>query len=124
MPVSALLNRRILVVEDDYFWADELRHGLEKAGAVVHGPVASVEAALDILDPAIVVDGAILDLGLRGARAYDVAERLIARRTPFVFVTGYDAGAIPEAYAAVPRFEKPVTFDTILRALSALMPPA
>ena len=37
---------------------------------------------------------------------------------------GYDAGAIPEAYAAVPRFEKPVTFDTILRALSTLMQPA
>lgn len=124
MPVSALLNRRILVVEDDYFWADELRDGLQKAGAVVHGPVASVEAALETLDSDVAVDGAILDLGLRGARAYDVAERLLARRIPFLFVTGYDAGAIPDAYAAVPRFEKPVTFDTILRALSALMPPA
>ncbi|TFZ58218.1 response regulator [Methylorubrum sp. Q1] len=124
MPVSALLNRCVLIVEDDYFWADELRRGLEKAGAVVRGPVASIEAALDALGSDGAVDGAILDLGLRGERAYAVAERLIARRTPFLFVTGYDAGSIPDAYTAVPRFEKPVAFDTILRALSALMPPA
>ncbi|KQQ31745.1 response regulator receiver protein [Methylobacterium sp. Leaf123] len=124
MPVSALLNRRVLVVEDDYFWADELRQGLEKVGVVVRGPVASVEAALNILDSEGAVDGAILDLDLRGERAYVVADRLLAQRTPLVFVTGYDAGAILHRYASVPRFEKPVMFDTVLRALSAMMPPA
>jgi hypothetical protein len=73
------------------------------------------------------VDGAILDLGLRGARAYDVAERLIARRTPFVFVTGYDAGAhgrhgvptIQAGYAAA-KAEKP----GVRRAASARSTPS
>ncbi|MCJ2030234.1 response regulator [Methylobacterium sp. J-043] len=124
MPVRALLGRRVLIVEDDYFWADELRQGLQKAGAVVHGPVASVEAALQILDSEVALDGAILDLDLRGERAYVVADRLIARDASFVFVTGYDAGALPDSYAAILRFEKPVAFDTVLRALSAMMPPA
>ncbi|MCP1548753.1 MULTISPECIES: response regulator [Methylorubrum] len=124
MPVRALLGRRVLIVEDDYFWADELRQGLQKAGAVVHGPVASVEAALQILDSEAALDGAILDLDLRGERAYVVADRLIARGASFVFVTGYDAGALPDRYAAIPRFEKPVAFDTVLRALSGMMTPA
>lgn len=124
MSVSVLLNRRVLIVEDDYFWADELRQGLQKAGAIVHGPVPSVEAALNILDSEGAVDGAILDLDLRGERADAVAERLIAQSATFLFVTGCDAGAVPDAYAAVPRFEKPVSPDTVLRALGARMPPA
>jgi hypothetical protein len=38
---------------------------------------------------------------------------------PFVFITGYDAWLLPEPFAAVPRFEKPVDIATLVRAMTA-----
>lgn len=124
LPDVALSGRRLLIVEDDYFWAHELLRGSQRVGAMVLGPVGSIRAAVTMLDLNLAVDGAILDIDLRGQQAYAVADRLIERQVPFLFVTGYDAGAIPGSYAAVPRFEKPVTVETVLEAMSALLPAA
>lgn len=124
MPDVALSGRRLLIVEDDYFWAEELLRSLRSAGAIVLGPVGSIEAAITILEAEAAVDGAILDIDLRGQRAYAVADRLIERQVPFLFVTGYDLDGIPGGYAAVPQFEKPVTVEAVRDALSALLPPA
>ncbi|OXE37839.1 hypothetical protein CCS92_33810, partial [Methylobacterium radiotolerans] len=41
----ALAGRRVLLVEDDYFIAVDLKSGFEEGGAQVLGPVASVDAA-------------------------------------------------------------------------------
>lgn len=48
---SALADRRVLVVEDDYFLAVELARDLSAGGAEVVGPAASMDAArLDLVD--------------------------------------------------------------------------
>ncbi len=39
----ALAGRRVLLVEDDYFIAVDLKSGFEEGGAQVLGPVASVD---------------------------------------------------------------------------------
>ena len=39
---------------------------------------------------------------------YPVADALRARGIPFVFVTGYDAWVIPEAFSGVPVAQKPI----------------
>ncbi|GMA79582.1 hypothetical protein GCM10025880_59990 [Methylorubrum aminovorans] len=62
-----LLGRSVLIAEDDYFWADELRGGLRSAGAIVLGPFATVGAALTLVESPAIVDGAILNIDLRGA---------------------------------------------------------
>ncbi|MFQ6755700.1 response regulator [Cereibacter sphaeroides] len=103
---SLLQGRRLLVVEDEYFVAAALSAELTDLGAVVVGPAASVERALALADEAL--DGAILDINLAGPAVFPVAEALAARRVPFIFVTGYDATAIPQAFAHVTRLEKPV----------------
>ena len=46
MASSALRDRRILVVEDEYLIAMSLQDALENAGSVVVGPVPSVEKAI------------------------------------------------------------------------------
>ena len=46
MANSALRDRRILVVEDEYLIAMNLQDGLENVGSVVLGPVPSVEKAI------------------------------------------------------------------------------
>ena len=45
----SLAGRRVLVVEDEYFIADDLRHQLEACGAEVLGPVPRVGEALALI---------------------------------------------------------------------------
>jgi len=98
LSAAALRGRRILVVEDEYMMAEDLRHDLEKAGAKVVGPVPSVAGALRLLAEEGVIDGAILDVNLRGEKAYPVADVLRERGIPFVLATGYEQWALPQAY--------------------------
>ena len=55
------------------------------------------------------LDGAILDVTLRGEFVYPVAEELIIRNIPFVLASGYGAWALPEAFRDRPRLTKPFT---------------
>jgi len=109
---------RILVVEDEYLVAEDLAEDLRALGAEVVGPVPTIQKALDAVDSAERLDGAILDVNLRGNMIFPVADRLAARDVPFFFTTGYDAGIIPDRYAAVPRCEKPVTAPRLRQALA------
>ncbi len=117
LSTSALRGRRILVVEDEYMMADDLQYDLEKAGAQVIGPVPSVADALRLLATEEAVDGAILDVNLRGEKAYPVADVLRERGIRFVLATGYEQWALPEAYKGVPRCEKPVDLRQLARTL-------
>jgi CheY-like chemotaxis protein len=112
-----LRGRRILVVEDDYMLADDLREDLESAGAEVLGPVATVEDALALLAREDRLDGAVLDVNLAGEAVYPVADALLARGVQFAFATGYDGWSLPAAYAGIPRFEKPLDPLAVVRAL-------
>lgn len=112
-----LTGRNLLVVEDEYFLADDLAAKFRARGASVVGPAASVDEALELLDGGAAVDGAVLDLNLQGEKAFPIADLLLARNVPFVFATGYDASAIPERFAGVKRCEKPVDAGKLARAL-------
>jgi len=114
----ALGGRHILVVEDEYLLAADLAQTLEELGAVVVGPAATVERALALVEAEDRLDGAVLDLNLGGERAYPVADALVARGVPFVFVTGYDDGVVPAAHVQAPRCEKPFDPAVLARTLS------
>ena len=111
-----LRGRRVLVVEDEYVVAEDLREELLRWGAEVMGPVATVADALVLLDVGPVPDMAILDIGLGDELVYPVADALRARGVPFMFVTGYDARVIPESYADVLLREKPLALREALLA--------
>lgn len=110
---------RILVAEDEYLVADDLRRELEAAGANVLGPVPSVASALALLAADDAVDCAILDVNLGGETVVPVADALAARHVRFVFATGYDAWAMPALYGDAPRCEKPVDIKSLADALFA-----
>ena len=114
MSEALLLNRHILVVEDEYLIAWALQDELQGSGAHVIGPAASVEDALALLaiEP---VDGAILDVSLDREEVFPVAEALAARGIPFVFATGYSD--LPSTWHHVPRFEKPIEAARVALAL-------
>ncbi|MBD8678349.1 response regulator [Sphingomonas sp. CFBP 13720] len=112
---------RILVVEDEYLIADDLRLALIDAGADVLGPVPTVTAAQSVLAAESRIDAALLDINLGGTMVFDLADALEARSVPFVFATGYDESAIPERFSAVPRLEKPVKARNVLATLGPLL---
>ncbi len=114
-----LARRKILVVEDEYFIVDDLVRAFEATGAELVGPVASVDDALDLIEETERIDGAVLDVNLRGEMVYPVADALLARGVPFVFATGYDKGSVPAPYAHITRCEKPVDPRRIAQALFA-----
>jgi CheY-like chemotaxis protein len=117
MSDDGLEGRRLLVVEDEYFLAEDLARRIERAGARVVGPVGTVDDALDLIEGTQRLDGALLDINLRGEMAYPVADALHERGIPFVFTTGYDGTTIPPRYKGVARHEKPVDMARIARAL-------
>ena len=81
-----LFGRSVLVVEDEALVAWDLESTLTAAGLKVLGPVASVQAALDLLRnnrP----DAAILDVNLQGELVTPVARELRNMKVPFVLST-------------------------------------
>jgi CheY-like chemotaxis protein len=111
---ASLQGRRILVVEDDFVLAQDLREELEGQGAEVIGPAATVTAALDLLKAGPAPCAAILDVNVGGESVYPVAAALQAQETPFLFATGCELGLLPEVYADVPCAEKPVAVGPAL----------
>jgi len=120
LAASASEIRRVLVVEDEYFLADDMAQALRKLGAEVVGPVPTREAALALVAEKR-VDAAVLDINLKGQTIFPVADALTAQGVPFVFATGYDETAVPPPYRSVPRWEKPFDPDALARALPGLM---
>lgn len=112
-----LQDCRILIVEDEYLLAEDLRAELAGVGAEIVGMAGTVDRALAEVDRIERLDGAVLDMNLGGEPVYPVADRLIAGGVPFVFTTGYDASAIPERYRAFRRCEKPVDMTRVVRML-------
>ncbi len=70
-----LTGKKILVVEDEYFVAADLKKELSGRGAVVIGPVGNLMGALSLIKSEQ-VDAAVLDVNLEGARSYPVMEEL------------------------------------------------
>lgn len=115
-----LAGKAILVAEDEYFLAADLKRALVAEGATVLGPVGELSAALALVDNSA-VDAAIIDVNLAGALSYPLADRLAANDVPYVFLTGYDGWALPEAYRSVPRLSKPCFIDKVVATLGKLM---
>ena len=108
---------RLLIVEDEYFLAQDLADHFQSLGVKVLGPAGTVADALDILK-SHEVEGAVLDVNLRGQRVYPVADVLLQKDVPFVFASGYGGELEPDAYTHVPRCIKPVDFAVLSRTLA------
>lgn len=116
-----LAGRRVLVVEDDFFLANDVAHALRAAGAVIVGPLPRAALALEALARDD-VDAAVIDINLGEGPSFELADALKLAGVPFVFVTGYDEVLIPKRLAGVDRVQKPADLRALVRAVAALAP--
>lgn len=105
---------RILIIEDEYFLADDLERALRAEGAEVVGPIGDLAEALAQVDQGG-FDAAVIDINLHDQDGYVIADKLIEQHIPFVFATGYGAEAIPDRFWEVRRFEKPYDVSAIAK---------
>ena len=106
----------ILIAEDEMILAAELEDELSALGAVTIGLVVSVESAIEYLNQTVQIDAALINVQLRGELSFPLADELIARNIPFMFVTGNDA-FIRQQYPDVPCCTKPSEVGKVLKAL-------
>ena len=117
-----LADIEVLVVEDEYHLAFELKSLVENAGGRVAGPFADAAEAISHLGrhrP----DCGIIDVNLANGVSFVAADALVDHAVPFLFLTGYDATALPDRFAGIDRVEKPADLGRVLRKLAVLGAP-
>jgi DNA-binding response OmpR family regulator len=116
-------GKRALVVEDESMIAMLLEDCLQEMGCQVIATASRLEQAVALAGSAA-IDFAILDLNLNGKLSYPVADALIARGMPFIFSTGYGAGALPPRFQRVPTVGKPFQPQELEAAVGRALRPA
>jgi len=113
-----LSGLRILVVEDDFLIAMDIKEAIEQLGGHVVGPIGRLKQAQDLARREV-VDAAILDVKLDGDVTLPLAEELLVRGVPVVLATGYDLESLPEKFQRVPHLRKPF-HSTDVRRLAVM----
>ncbi len=94
LPQQSLVGKRVLIVEDEMLVALMIEEFLLELGCRTVGPCGNVANAVQAAQTET-LDLAVLDVNLAGEKVYPVADVLVARQIPFLFVSGYGDGAIP-----------------------------
>jgi PAS domain S-box-containing protein len=97
----------LLLVEDETLVGMMMKDTLVELGFHVIGPLDKIDEAIAELDRQS-FQAAVLDVNLRGEMIYSLADEIVSRGIPFVFVTGYGSEAIEPRFADIPVLQKPV----------------
>ncbi|WP_145107370.1 response regulator [Cereibacter sediminicola] len=118
-----LAGLAVLVVEDDYFLAQELAEILEAEGARVSGPAGTLNEAMDLASSAP-LDAAVLDVNLRHLTVQPVIEVLARRGIPLLLLTGADLASLPPDLCRQPIMSKPVDERALVAHLASFAQPS
>ncbi len=120
MPATELDGRRILVVEDSPVVAEACGDMLRDMGCRVVGPATNMAAALQMSGEEE-IDAAIVDINIRGGKAFPVLKILDDRGLPFLLTSGYADWSMPEEWRGQPRLAKPYTPNQLRESLLNLL---
>ena len=109
---QSLQGRTILVVEDDYIAALDLKQMIEERGGTVVGPAGRLAPARTLAQSEA-FDAAILDVKLDGELTLALADDLIAQGVLVVLSTGYETAMLPDRFAKTPRLSKPFSDSSL-----------
>ena len=100
-------RQRLLLAEDELLVALDIEAALRDLGFEVVGPVATV-AEVERLAGSADLDGAVLDVNLRGVQVFRALPRLLERGLPVLLSSGYDGASLfPEEFRHLPVLVKP-----------------
>ena len=116
----SLSGLRLLVVEDELLVSMLVEEILAGLGAKVAGPYVRLADALTAAK-AERFDGAVLDINLAGEHADPLADLLMAKGIPFLFITGYQRESLDRRYANVPVLQKPIDAGALEGVLLSLI---
>ncbi len=116
MPEICLAGLRVLVVEDEMLVSLMIEEILVDHHCSIVGPYATVAEAVEAArrEP---IDLALLDVNIGGAQVYPVADALMARRIPFLFLSGYGQSAIQHDHPDWRVCSKPFREDDLIGML-------
>jgi CheY-like chemotaxis protein len=122
-PTSAgpLSGRRVLIVEDEYFLADDIVRTLTALGAHIVGPYGDLGEATDIVQHDAAIDAAVVDVNLRSEMVFPLARLLRSRQVHLVFTTGYDRSAIEPEFRDVLLLGKPIDVKALAGELTGVV---
>lgn len=116
-----LIGCRILIVEDEYFLANDLERQFRALGAMVAGPLGKLDDAMDVVSDGGRLDGAVLDVNIRNELVFPLARALRVREVPFVFTSGYDKAILGAEFKEILHWEKPFDVVAVARGLARLI---
>ena len=117
---ESLHGRRILVVEDSPVVAQSCDDMLRDMGCTVVGPATNMAAALQLATEET-LDGALVDINIRGGKAFPVLKILDQRGVPFLVASGYADWSMPEEWQDRPRLPKPYSPNLLRESLIELL---
>jgi len=119
-PAEQQTKQRVLLVEDEFLVSKVLAMDLRRAGYEVVGPYATLADAMSAVQSQT-FDGAILDINLKGQLVYPVAEELVRRQVPFMFLTGYADINMPDQFRVYQRLAKPANLTVLLGEIKTML---
>jgi len=120
MANSTTAKPRVLVVEDEYLIRMLLEDMLADLGFAVGAAAGTIAEASGFAAKGD-FQVAILDVNLDGEEVFPVADILIKRGLPFVFVTGYGENSLPAPYRGRPTLQKPFHAEQLKSTLTGLL---
>jgi CheY-like chemotaxis protein len=109
----------VLIAEDEWTLAVEAELLVAQCGCAVVGPTGTVSTALNLVGHSA-LDGAVLDINLRGELVWPVADVLEERGVPFLFLTANTQAVVPQRFAHHPLVPKPASLALIRKALAEI----
>ncbi len=124
---GALAGLAVLLVEDEPIVRLEVAGQLEDAGARVIGPAATLAEGMAAINearsqtaPLPLPDAAVLDINVSGENVSPLAEALLARGVPVIFVSGYrDLELLSPKLRHLPLVQKPLRPGELVARLVA-----
>ena len=116
-PGGSLSGKRILIVEDNYLVAEDLRQIIHGADGEVGQASSTAKDALASLEGER-FDGVLLDVQLQDGTCVEVARQLERRHIPFVVVSGYLHEWLAPELQNAPYLAKPFDRDELIALAS------
>ena len=118
--MADLKGRRILLVEDSPVVSNFAVSMLEDLGCQVVGPAPNMAVARELASSEP-IEAAIVDIRIRGEKAFPICDILHARGIPFVLTSGYADWPTPAKWRDCTQLPKPYKLADIELALAELL---